>query len=287
MHDATADIVASRGAALNKRRYYRRFDRIDRVMHGFLMVSFLGLALSGLPLIVADHGWAKTLARMLGGFQSTMIIHRVCAVVLIIVFVGHIVRVALRAYRSRDLKGMLWGPNSMVPQPQDAYDMWANLKWFVGKGSQPKFDRFTYWEKFDYWAVFWGMFIIGGSGLMLWFPTFFSLFLPGWVLNIATLVHGEEALLAVGFIFTIHFFNGHLRPEKFPMDTVIFTGVVSEHEMKEERSIEYARLAGKGKLTVLEANPPSQSLKLVGYVVGGAVVIVGLITVVLIIYSFV
>ena len=285
MHDATADIVAPREA--NRPRYYRRFDGIDRLMHGFLMVSFLGLALSGLPLIVADHGWAKTLARMLGGFQSTMIIHRVCAVVLIIVFVGHIVRVALRAYRSRDLKGMLWGPNSMVPQPQDAYDMWANLKWFVGKGSQPKFDRFTYWEKFDYWAVFWGMFIIGGSGLMLWFPTFFSLFLPGWVLNIATLVHGEEALLAVGFIFTIHFFNGHLRPEKFPMDTVIFTGVVSEHEMKEERSIEYARLAGKGKLTVLEANPPSQSMKLVGYVVGGAVVIVGLITVVLIIYSFV
>jgi len=285
MHDATADIVAPREA--NRPRYYRRFDGIDRLMHGFLMVSFLGLALSGLPLIVADHGWAKTLAQMLGGFQSTMIIHRVCAVVLIIVFVGHIVRVALRAYRSRDLKGMLWGPNSMVPQPQDAYDMWANLKWFVGKGPQPKFDRFTYWEKFDYWAVFWGMLIIGGSGLMLWFPTFFSLFLPGWVLNIATLVHGEEALLAVGFIFTIHFFNGHLRPEKFPMDTVIFTGVVSEHEMKEERSIEYARLAGKGKLTVLEANPPSQSMKLVGYVIGGAVVIVGLITVVLIIYSFV
>ena len=285
MHDATADIVAPREAS--RPRYYRRFDGIDRLMHGFLMVSFLGLALSGLPLIVADHGWAKTLARMLGGFQSTMIIHRVCAVVLIIVFVGHIVRVALRAYRSRDLKGMLWGPNSMVPQPQDAYDMWANLKWFVAKGSQPKFDRFTYWEKFDYWAVFWGMFIIGGSGLMLWFPTFFSLFLPGWVLNIATLVHGEEALLAVGFIFTIQFFNGHLRPEKFPMDTVIFTGVISEHEMKEERSTDYARLAGKGKLTVLEANPPSQSLKLVGYVVGGAVVIVGLITVVLIIYSFV
>ena len=86
MHDATANIVAPRGAALNKQRYYRRFDRIDRLMHGFDGV-ILG-ALSGLLLIVADHGWAK-LARMLGGFQSTMIIHRVCAVVLIIVFVGH------------------------------------------------------------------------------------------------------------------------------------------------------------------------------------------------------
>ena len=90
------------------------------------------------------------------------------------------------------------------------------------------------------------MFIIGGSGLMLWFPTFFSLFLPGWVLNIATLVHGEEALLAVGFIFTIHFFNGHLRPEKFPMDTVIFTGVVSGHEMKKSAASKAARACRQG-----------------------------------------
>ena len=105
----------------------------------------------------------------------------------------------------------------------------------MGKGPRPRFDRYTYWEKFDYWAVFWGMFIIGGSGLLLWFPFFFSSFLPGWIFNIATVIHGEEALLAVGFIFTIHFFNGHLRPEKFPMDPVIFTGRITEHEMLEER----------------------------------------------------
>ena len=182
---------------------------------------------------------------------------------MIIVFVGHVVRVALARARG-DLKGMLWGPDSMVPQPQDAYRHVGNLKWFVGNGSQPKFDRLTYWEKFDYWAVFWGMFIIGGSGLMLWFPMFFSLFLPGWVFNIATLVHGEEALLAVGFIFTIHFFNGHLRPEKFPMDTVIFTGRISEHEMKEERSIEYARLPREGQLAVSESPPPSLSREAFG-----------------------
>ena len=92
------------------------------------------------------------------------------------------------------------------------------------------------------------MFIIGGSGLLLWFPMFFAQFLPGWMFNIATLVHGEEALLAVGFIFTIHFFNGHLRPEKFPMDTVIFTGRVSEEEMKDERAVEYERLQREGRL---------------------------------------
>ena len=70
-------------------------------------------------------------------------------------------------------------------------------------------------------------------------------FLPGWMFNIATLVHGEEALLAVGFIFTIHFFNGHMRPEKFPMDPVIFTGRITEHEMLEERGAEYDRLVAR------------------------------------------
>ena len=77
--------------------------------------------------------------------------------------------------------------------------------------------------------------IIGGSGLVLWFPVFFSRLLPGSWFNIALLVHGEEALLAVGFIFTVHFFNGHLRPDKFPMDPVIFTGRGPPTSSKEER----------------------------------------------------
>ena len=84
--------------------------------------------------------------------------------------------------------------------------------------------------------------VIGGSGLVLWFPEFFSQFLPGSWFNIALLVHGEEGLLAVGFIFTIHFFNSHLRPDKFPMDPVIFTGRVTRHEFMEERPAEFERL---------------------------------------------
>ena len=147
----------------------------------------------------------------------------------------------------------------MVPQPQDVIDIFAQLQVVRRQGPRPQFDRWTYWEKFDYWAVFWGMFIIGGSGLLLWFPVFFSQFLPGWMFNIATLVHGEEALLAVGFIFTIHFFNGHLRPEKFPMDTVIFTGRISEHELKDERA-RRVRAAGQRRAgsTAKEAPPPTR-----------------------------
>jgi cytochrome b subunit of formate dehydrogenase len=206
---------------------------------------------------------------------------------MIFVWSLHVVRLFVDAIRRTGFLAMLWGPNSMVPQPQDIIDIWRNFKWFVGKGPQPKFDRWTYWEKFDYWAVFWGMFIIGGSGFMLWFPTFFSQFLPGWVFNVAMIVHGEEALLAVGFIFTIHFFNGHLRPEKFPMDPVIFTGRVSEHEMLEERGVEYARLKKEERLSAAETTPPTSGARMFGYVVGGAALILGVVTVVLIVYSFV
>ena len=158
-----------------------------------------------------------------------------------------------------------FGPVSLVPNWQDLKDMIAMFRWFFGKAPRPVFDRWTYWEKFDYWAVFWGMAIIGGSGLILWFPAQFAAFLPGWVFNVATVVHGEEALLAVGFIFTIHFFNGHIRPEKFPMDLVIFTGRIPEHELKDERPGEYRRLVSDGRLESVETTPPTPWTEAFGY----------------------
>ena len=129
------------------------------------------------------------------------------------------------------------------------------------------------------------MFIIGGSGLLLWFPVFFAHVLPGWMFNVATLVHGEEALLAVGFIFTIHFFNGHFRPEKFPMDTVIFTGRISEEELRHERAPQYERLAREGRLAAYEAPAPTLESKAFGWVVGGSTLVLGLVTAILIVYS--
>ena len=75
----------------------------------------------------------------------------------------------------------------------------------------------------------------------MWFPAFFTRFLPGWIINIALIIHSDEALLAAGFIFSIHFFNTHFRIEKFPMDTVIFSGRVSKTEMLHERKRWYDR----------------------------------------------
>jgi cytochrome b subunit of formate dehydrogenase len=265
-------------------RYQQRFDRIDRALHGLLMVSFLGLAATGLPLVFADSPWAPGIAALFGGYGTTGILHRLLAVLLIGVFLTHVGRLARRLFLENDA-GILWGPRSMVPQPRDVTDLIAHVRWFIGAGTRPKFERYTYWEKFDYWAVFWGMGIIGGSGLMLWFPELFSRWLPGWVFNIALLVHGEEALLAVGFIFTIHFFNGHLRPEKFPMDTVIFTGRVSEEELAHERRAEYERLVASGDLRSLAAGPPSPRAQRVGHIIGTTAVVIGLSLVGLIIFA--
>ena len=117
---------------------------------------------------------------------------------------------------------------------------------FLFKGPKPTFERWTYWEKIDFLAVFWGMFAIGGSGLMLWFPEFFGTFLPGWAFNVATIIHSAEALLATGFIFTVHFFNTHGRPEKFPMDFVIFNGQISKEEFIEERGDQWRRYEEAG-----------------------------------------
>jgi cytochrome b subunit of formate dehydrogenase len=118
----------------------------------------------------------------------------------------------------------------------------------VGAGPRPRYGRWTYWEKFDYFAVFWGIFVIGSTGLMLWFPVFFTQVLPGWLINVATIIHSDEALLATGFIFTVHFFNTHLRPEKFPMDTVVFTGRMPVAEFKRDKPAEYEALVASGKL---------------------------------------
>ena len=125
---------------------------------------------------------------------------------------------------------------------------WRTTNGSSAKARNPQFDRWTYWEKFDYFAVFWGVAIIGASGLIMWFPTFFTRFLPGWIINIALILHSDEALLAAGFIFSIHFFNTHFRIEKFPMDTVIFSGRVSKTEMLHERKRWYDRLVAEGKL---------------------------------------
>jgi len=265
-------------------RHIARFDPFDRFLHFLLMVTFLGLALTGLPLLFSANAWAAVVARLLGGFRAAAVLHRIFAFGMLACFGMHLLRLGYRLLLRRDW-GILWGPNSMVPQPRDIVQIGQNFRWFFGRGPRPKFDRYTYWEKFDYWAVFWGMGIIGGSGLVLWFPKFFARFLSGTAFNLALLIHGEEALLAVCFIFTIHFFNSHLRPEKFPVDKVIFTGVVPEEELRHERPVEYERMAASGRLEGLASPAPTSATLLWTRVSTVVAVALGLLLVLLTVWA--
>ena len=176
-------------------------------------------------------------------------IHRIAAVTTFGYFAFHLTSlVRLKRERRMSWKELVFGKNSLMFNRKDFFDFIGTLKWFFGAGPRPRYGRWTYWEKFDYLAVFWGVAVIGLSGLMLWLPVLFTRVLPGSLINVATIIHSDEALLAVGFIFTIHFFNTHLRPEAFPMDTVVFTGRMPVAEWKRDKPAEYEALAASGKL---------------------------------------
>jgi cytochrome b subunit of formate dehydrogenase len=246
-------------AAVGEKRYFFRFTLGQRYLHGLLMATFLGLAATGLPLRFSAAPWALQVAATLGGLGTILFLHKTCALLLTAGFLVHVGSLLYRAVFRGEL-GLLWGPNSMVPQPRDIVQLLQHFRWFLWLGPRPRFERFAYWEKFDYWAVFWGMVIIGLSGYAMWFAPFFARYLPGSWLNVALVIHGDEALLAVWFIFTVHFFNSHLRPGVFPMDPVIFTGRTTAERMSEDHSAEYERLARVGGLQAIEADAPMRWL---------------------------
>ena len=243
---------------------FTRFTPFERFLHMMMVTSFLALVITGMPLKFYYTEWAKTMFHLLGNAEVARTLHHYAAVVTFAYFILHLGSLATSFWQQRGsmrdpvsgkitfrrLLAIVFHPDSMVPSLQDWHDFIAHQKWFFGKGPRPQFDRWTYWERFDYFAVFWGVAIIGFSGLILWFPKFFTLFLPGWIINIAMVVHSDEALLAAGFIFSFHFFNTHFRIEKFPMDTVIFSGRISKTEMLHERKRWYDRLLASGRIDV-------------------------------------
>lgn len=252
-----------------------RFNAYHRVLHVVMAVSFIGLVASGMPIRYSQAPWAAWLMNLQGGYQGAALVHRICAIITFGYFAAHIGYVIYDIAVVRKLKFNPFGPESMVPWFKDFEDIYNNFQWFLGKGPRPQFDRWAYWEKFDYWAVFWGVGMIGVSGLFLWFPEFFGQFFPGWAFNVATVIHSDEALLAAGFIFTIHYFNTHLRPEKFPMDPVIFTGRVTLHELQHERPLEYQRLVEENQLERHLVEPQKNWITDVGILFGFAAVLIG------------
>ncbi len=241
---------------------YVRFRPFERFLHALVIISFLLLVATGMPLKFYYTGWAQWLVDLFGGLEVTTVLHRAGAIITFIYMGLHILSMLHRAARHRDwyrnpktgryslrkFLGVAFGPDIPFPHLGDVRDWWAHQKWFFGRGPRPQWERWTYWEKFDYMAVFWGVTVIGLSGLVMWFPVQSTRFLPGWIINVALIIHSDEALLAAGFIFTFHFFNVHFRIEKFPMDTIIFSGRITRAEMLHERKRWYNRLVAEGRL---------------------------------------
>ncbi len=216
-----------------------------------MIVSFISLALTGMTLKFSYTKWASVLSHLLGGFETAGYIHRTAAVIMVGVFIAHITDVIQRKRREQDVvegrccsgrKSMMLGRegprrlhrvHQVVPRPRQAPRTTAAGPTGRSSTTSP---------------------CSGASrssarpGLSLWFPTFFARILPGWFVNVATIIHSDEALLATGFIFTIHFFNTHLRPEKFPMDIVVFTGRMTVEELKHDKPAEYEELVASGEL---------------------------------------
>ena len=248
-------VTVVRGVPVRQLEFVR-FNRLHRAMHACMIISFISLALTGMSLKFSYTSWAAWLSRMLGGFQAAGFIHRTAAVIMFGTFIAHLTNLyRLKKHKYGSWRKLLFDEHSMLPGRQDLREFIGTMKWFLHLGPRPQYGRWTYWEKFDYFAVFWGIFIIGATGLTLWFPVFFTRFMPGSFINVATIIHSDEALLATGFIFTVHFFNTHLRPEKFPMDTTIFTGRMPLAELKRDKPREYDRLVASGELQQYLAEP--------------------------------
>lgn len=271
-----------------KQIYVQRFTVLPRFLHFLVIVSFLTLAVSGMALKFASEDWAGIVADMAGSFEVLGALHRMMAVVTFTYFGLNFILI-FRNWRNsgQSILEFLLGPNTLIPMPNDLFELVQTFKWFFGMGAQPRYGRWTYWEKFDYMAVFWGVAVIGSTGLCLWFPEEFTTVIPGYWLNVATIVHSDEALLASGFIFTIHFFNTHLRPEKFPLDPVIFTGKIPLEELIHERPREYEQLVAEGKLDSIKCEPPPRWFVLVSHAFGFTALGIGLTLVVSIIYSMI
>ncbi len=218
---------------------YMRFDIHQRLQHILLTIGFLGCTLTGLPIRYYETSWASAIVKMFGGFDNMYVAHLVMAVVLFVSAIYHLLYLVALIVLKR------WSWETM-PRWKDVRDVYDNMRYFLGlTDERPKFERYTYKEKFDYWAVFWGIALIGGTGLMLWFPEITAQYTPRWVLQAARVAHSDEAMLAILTIFVWHFYNVHFNPTLFPGSRVWYSGYLDKEEMEREHPLELEHLQKK------------------------------------------
>lgn len=211
---------------------YPRFDLGQRIEHGLLILSFTVLSISGLPQKYPDSAWGEWMIWVMGGIETTRLIHHTAAIVLILGSIYHVGVLGYRLFVQRVEMTMLPGWKDVVDAVQH---LGYNLR-LVKK--PPQMGRYTYGEKVEYWAVVWGTVIMILTGFMLWNPIATTRILPGEWIPAAKAAHGGEALLAVLSIVTWHMYNVHIKH----FNKSMFGGWLSRHEMEEEHPLELAAL---------------------------------------------
>jgi cytochrome b subunit of formate dehydrogenase len=267
--------VSAQAVPQGEDRYVQRWSATWRWAHLLFAVSIILLVATGVTLLYPNTAWAPVLERAMGGPRISGLVHRISAAVMVAVFAWHIVYAAIHIARNW-ATFKVFGPYSLMPNWQDASDFAAMFKWFIGRRTRPSFDHWNYQQKVDYWAPFWGIAMLVATGAVLWFKTLTAAYLPGWAFNVATVAHGDEALLAAAYLFTVHYFVNHWRPDKFPLDVVMFTGSMPLEEFKREYAVEYARLVESGQLRQHLVDAPSRPLTLGSKILGLSLVAVGL-----------
>ncbi|MBI2829627.1 MAG: cytochrome b/b6 domain-containing protein [Chloroflexi bacterium] len=202
------------------------------------MASFILLVATGLPMKFAGSPVSQWWVGFWGGVEVTRAIHRLAAWVMIGVSIYHLIYLIVTiGIMKRPF------PVKMVPSLKDFTDLFQELQYFLGvTKKKTQFDRFSWREKFDYWAIFWGMPVMVISGLILMYPVAATKILPGWIVPAALVAHSDEAMLALTWIFMVHVFFAHFSPGSFPFNTVIFTGKMSVERYRDEHPLEYQRM---------------------------------------------
>lgn len=252
----------------------KRFSALERGFHLFLILTFLFQAATGFSRVFVTTYWGERLVALFGGYPSALSLHIQVGIVMTIGYLLHALYV-LTKIRWRGFPGSLFGPDSLLPNLDDARNIAQQVLYFLGRGPPPRFDRWTYWEKFDYWAVYWGMPLLAITGLMTAYPLITSGMFPGWFLNVAALLHRAEAVLAASYIFIVHFFIGHLRPFSFPMNEAMFSGSIPLGEAREEKPKWVSRLKAEGRLIQVLAEEPTPWFRLAYFVFGYAALFAG------------
>ena len=220
---------------------YSRFNLSQRLQHWVMTLSFTVLAITGLPQRYALAGWAEWMIDAMGGIETVRIIHRVSAVVFILVSLYHVVSLVYGVFVTR-------GRMTMLPGLKDITDMLDAVRYNLGLARQhPKFPHFNFAEKVEYWSLVWGSVLMIVTGFMLWNPIATARFLPGEFIPAAKTAHSAEALLAALAVLIWHFYGVHVKI----FNRSMFNGKMPREQMEEEHAAELEEIdAGVRRMPV-------------------------------------